>query len=152
MSIHNEGVTGTLFWNVFPWPVEALFTAREKFVHPGHIGGMAMSSQKHDGSKFDFFIAGELMSWQLFIQRGKQMKMLGRQIQTVWRKVQLFPTGMLHKYQVCPTMCSRTLSSSRTTPSLKSLGQCQCQMTVNTRALYRWQQQNLKCCRTSHHE
>jgi hypothetical protein len=75
--------------------VQALFTARVKFVHPGRIERMALLRQPHDGTKFDVFTAGEMMSLHMPFQREEQMQIAGHKIQTVRARVQCFPIKIL---------------------------------------------------------
>lgn len=61
LTLHNEGVTGTLFLNIVPLTIEELVIVCDQFAHPRHTECMTCCIS-HIMVAHDIFITGETMS------------------------------------------------------------------------------------------
>jgi hypothetical protein len=70
-------------------------------------------------ARFDVFVAGETISWQVLLQGSKHIRLAGCQILPVLMMVQPFPVEILHNFRVLCAVCGRALLCSGITPSLR---------------------------------
>jgi hypothetical protein len=100
--------------------VKTPVTVWDNFVHPGRIECTWLFRQPRNGSMFDVFVAGDSISWQVFLQGVRHIRLAGCKTRTVWMIVQRFPAKIPHNLLVCFIVCSRPLLCTAIAPSLRS--------------------------------
>lgn len=94
----------TMFFSITPFMVEVHVTACDKFVYSGHREQSSLLHHPCDGSMFNI-IKGDMMP-SVLLQDGKQMKIAGCQIQTVWGMTQCFSTTYLQQVSGSDVLCA----------------------------------------------